>query len=249
VRPPANSNGTRAGSQSLKAVLEIRDLLYAGTFAAGERLSEPALADRLGLSRTPIRAALVRLEQEGLLEVIPSGGYTARRFPASEVIEAIEIRGVLEGTAARLAAERGLSPRKLAAFHRLNAELDLIVSVPIRDLDYEAYIDRNETFHRMLKEAPDSAFIAREIDRATALPFAGPSAILNAQVDIPEFRTSLSVGQSHHRAIVEAIEAREGARAEAMTREHARLARRNLKLVMKEQHLADQLPGLTLVDP
>jgi GntR family transcriptional regulator, vanillate catabolism transcriptional regulator len=245
-RALANSKG-RPGSQTLKAILGIRDLVFSAAFAPGERLSEPVLAERLGLSRTPIRAALARLEQEGLLEIIPSGGYTTRRFPASEVMDAIELRGVLEGTAARMAAERGLSAARLAEFHALNAEVDGIVGRPLAELDYETYIDRNTVFHRLLKDAAGSAIVAREIDRVMCLPFAGPSAFLNVQMDIPEFRASLVIAQSHHKAIVEAIEAREGGRAEAMAREHARLARRNLEFVMQDHRLADRLPSLTLV--
>ena len=79
------------------------------------------------------------------------------------------------------------------------------------------------------------------------LPFAGPSAFLNAQITVPAFRASLSVGQAHHRAIVHAIEMREGSRAEAVTREHARLARQNLDFVMKDPALIERVPGLMLV--
>ena len=96
-------------SQTLRAALGVRDLLYSGIFRPGERLSEISLSERLGLSRTPIRAALARLEQEGLVELIPSGGYAVRTFSEADIIDAIELRGVLEGTAARLAAERGVS--------------------------------------------------------------------------------------------------------------------------------------------
>jgi GntR family transcriptional regulator, vanillate catabolism transcriptional regulator len=79
------------------------------------------------------------------------------------------------------------------------------------------------------------------------LPFAGPSAFLNAQTDIPAFRASLTVGQAQHRAIAAAIEMREGARAEAVAREHARLARQNLDFVLADRTLVDRVPGLRLV--
>ena len=93
-----------------------------------------------------------------------------------------------------------------------------------------------------------SDVICREIGRVTRLPFAGPSAFLNAQTDFPEFRRSLVIGQSHHRAIVDAIEMREGARAEAVSREHARLARKNLAFVMKDESLMSKVPGLSLIE-
>ncbi|MEP5768976.1 GntR family transcriptional regulator, partial [Nisaea sp.] len=66
----------RALSQSERALSGIRELLFSGVFEPGARLSEPAIADRLQLSRTPVRAALARLEQEGAVDSIPSGGFS-----------------------------------------------------------------------------------------------------------------------------------------------------------------------------
>jgi GntR family transcriptional regulator, vanillate catabolism transcriptional regulator len=236
-----------ASSQSLKAVLGVRDLVFSGEVAPGERLSEINVSERLGLSRTPVRAALARLEQEGILEAIPSGGYSVRAFTEADVADAIELRGVLEGTAARLAAERGVAPARLAQFKAIIAQLDPIVAVPVEQLDFITYEDLNAQFHDMLAVISGSRIIQREIERVTQLPFAGPSAFLNAQTDIPAFRASLVIGQAHHRAIAHAIEMREGSRAEALAREHARLARQNLDFVMKDGTLIDRVPGLKLI--
>ena len=90
-------------SQTLAALLRLRDLILEGGLAPGERLSELAVVERLGVSRTPVRAALARLEHEGLVEALPGGGYAVREFSRADVNDAIEIRGVLEGLAARLA--------------------------------------------------------------------------------------------------------------------------------------------------
>jgi GntR family transcriptional regulator of vanillate catabolism len=237
----------KGASQSLKAVLGVRDLVFSGVIAPGERLSEINVADQLGLSRTPVRAALARLEQEGILEAIPSGGYSVRAFSQADVHDAIELRGVLEGTAARLAAERGVQPARLAAFKALVTRLDLVVGEPSAEMDFDRYVALNAEFHEMLAGLAGSRIVQRELDRVMGLPFAGPSAFLNAQTGIPEFRTSLQVAHAQHRAIAEAIEMREGARAEAIGREHARLARINLDFVMKDRALIQRVPGLMLV--
>jgi GntR family transcriptional regulator of vanillate catabolism len=79
-------------SQTVSALLQLRDLILSGELAPGQRLQELAIVDRLGVSRTPVRAALVRLEEEGLVEAIPSGGYAVRAFSEQEVDEAIEKR-------------------------------------------------------------------------------------------------------------------------------------------------------------
>ncbi len=82
----------------------------------------------------------------------------------------------------------------------------------------------------------------------TRLPFASPSAFLPDNANIAAFRRSLTVAQDQHRMIVQAIAAREGSRAEALAREHARTARRNLEYVLAEDRsLMKHLPGLALV--
>ncbi len=237
----------KGASQSLKAVLGVRDLVFSGEVEPGGRMSEITVSERLGLSRTPVRAALARLEQEGILEAIPSGGYSVRTFTVADVHDAIELRGVLEGTAARLAAERGVSPANMSSLKALIADLDAIVGVPLEEMDFSAYEKRNAEFHEMLTLLSGSDVVRREIERVLHLPFAGPSAFLDAQTEIPEFRTSLVSGQAQHRAIANAIEMREGARAEAVAREHARLARLNLDFVLKDSALIERVPGLRLV--
>lgn len=234
-------------SQTLKAVLGIRELVYSGHVEPGERLSEITVTDRLGLSRTPVRAALARLEQEGILELIPSGGYAVRSFSPADVIDAIDLRGVLEGTAVRMAAERGVSAPRMAALKAVLTKLDAVTGVDPAVMDFQAYVELNAQFHELLKTVSGSAMIAREIDRINCLPFAGPSAFINAQTDVPEFRSSLGIAQAQHRALVDAIEKREGARAEALAREHARLARQNLDHVMQNRKLLERVPGLALI--
>ncbi len=67
-------------SQTVRALLALREAVLEGALQPGERISEPSMAKRIGLSRTPIRAALMRLEEEGLLDALPTGGYAVRAF-------------------------------------------------------------------------------------------------------------------------------------------------------------------------
>ena len=234
--------------QTLKALLGLRNLVLGGEVAPGDRLSEVVLAKRLGISRTPLRAALARLEQEGLLQQIPSGGYALRGFHLSDVFDAIELRGVLEGTAARLAAERGVEPAKLAVIKTLVAELDKTFRERPEDMLFDRYVALNASFHTTLAGLAGSEVLRREVERAMLLPFASPSAFLDRQAAVPAFRRSLTLAQQQHRDIVEAVTRREGARAEALAREHARLARRNLEFVInQDRSLIARVPGLALV--
>lgn len=220
--------------QSVKALLGLRDLILKGGIEPGERLSEVALSERLDVSRTPLRSALQKLEQEGLVTLIPSGGYAVRSFSRQDIVDAIELRGVLEGTVARLAAERGAAPARLKAIREVVEQLDAVLDGGPAALDIGRYENLNGRFHALLSELAGSEVMRRELDRITSLPFASPNAFVNTDVDVPAFYRSLVVAQAQHRAIVTAIELREGARAEALAREHARIARQNLDFVLEE---------------
>lgn len=234
-------------SQTVKAQLALRELVLSGALAPGERIAELAMVDRLGLSRTPLRAALLRLEQEGLLEEIPSGGYTVRAFSEADIFDSIEIRGTLEGLAARLAAERGVSVPALAELKDCVAALEEIVEAPEMSADdFARYVPLNERLHALLVDLAQSAPLRREIERATSLPFASPSGFVEAQAELPESRRILVIAQEHHRLVVDAIQNREGARAEAIMREHARLAHRNLQLALRSAAAA-KVPGVALI--
>src|SRR5690348_9067596 len=95
---------TDVASQAARAMIGLREMLLRGEFAPGERISELPLVARLGVSRTPIRLSLERLAHMGLLETGAGGGFVVRSFAISDVYDAIELRGILEGAAARLAA-------------------------------------------------------------------------------------------------------------------------------------------------
>lgn len=229
------------------ALMGLRSLVLRGEFQASTRLSEVALSERLGISRTPLRQAMDHLVAEGLLERIATGGCRVARFTLDDIHDAIELRGVIEGTAARIAAERGADPVLMREACEALDGIDIALD-PGNDRDFEAYVRLNARFHGLLARLGRSATIEREVARISRLPLASPSSFLHEQVVIHDFQASLVIAQSQHRAILDAILHREGARAEALSREHARLARRNLEHVSRERSsLADRVPGFSLV--
>lgn len=221
-------------SQTLRAVTDLRQRILDGDLPGGARLFEVHLAAELGISRTPVREAMARLAEEGLLDRAPGGGFVVREFTLADAVDAIELRGVLEGTAARLAAERGAPETGIATMRALLERIDAALDIGA-GIDLQAYSDLNTQFHATLAGLCGSAVLGREIDRVTRLPFAAPSAFLPGGSTADTFPVSLIVAQSQHRALVEAIVAREGARAEAICREHARAARHNV-----ERHFANR---------
>lgn len=231
----------------MKATLGLRQLLFDGTIRPGERLVELSLVERLGVSRTPLRLALTTLEHEGLLETLPGGGFAVRGFTRDDVSDAIELRGVLEGTAARFAAERRTAAEDLALLRATAVELDAVVHDDAADA-LVSYTALNEQFHAELVVLARSDVLTREIARVNTVPFAAPAALLASYAQLPEWREMLIVAQHQHHALVDAISAGHGARAEEVAREHARLSRRNLEHLLERHELLEQLPGAPLVD-
>lgn len=237
----------RNQSRTVTALLAVRELILEGVLAPGKRISELSVAERTGISRTPIRSALQRLEEEGLVEVIPSGGFAVKSFSQQDVFDAIEIRGALEGLAARLAAERG-STARLGPLQACLQELDEVVESAIATEDgFSGYVAANARLHALIVDLAGSPTLKRQIDRAVALPFASPSGFVMAQALMPESHRILLVAQDQHRCVVEAIANREGARAEAIMQEHARLAGRNLQLALRYEKALERVPGGALI--
>ena len=226
----------------------MRELLLRGEFRPGERIPEIPLAARLHVSRTPLRLVLHRLEEEGLVAARPTGGFVASEFSLRDIHDGIEIRGVLEGAAAKLAAERTTTPAELEEVHQCLARIDRLIQTWTQGTDALAkYIALNARFHALVVDLAQSPMIRRAVDRAAALPFAGPNAFLMGHAQKKEGREIVTMSQIHHRAIVDAIANKEPARAEAMAREHSRLARTSLEMIMRDRHLLSQVPGASLI--
>ena len=192
--------GDGAQSQTVKAKLGLRELVLDGAFAPGERVPEIELAKRLGVSRTPLRLALSTLAHEGLLESLPGGGFVVRSFTRADVSDAIELRGVLEGTAARLAAERLESPDELDPLVEAVELLDEV----LEDVTPESlvrYVELNDDYHDTLVRLAKSPTLARTIAANAALPFAAPGALVSSHASLRRSREILIVAQHQHRVL------------------------------------------------
>lgn len=237
-----------AVSQGLAAILGLRQLIMDGELRAGDRLSEVRLAARLEVSRTPLRLALAQLEHEGLLEPVPGGGFVVRSFSGRQVLDAIELRGLLEGQAARLAATRNNGARALGDLVACVAKLDRIVggANPPTGEEFELYVELNDAFHNELFVLAQSDVLRGAYERVLALPFAQPSFFLPAQADTSQFDPTLAAGNAQHHEILNAIERGDADEAERLARAHAGLTVRNLETVLEAGGL-EKLPGSGLI--
>jgi DNA-binding GntR family transcriptional regulator len=140
-----------------------------------------------------------------------------KAFSERDILDSIEIRGTLEGLAARFAAERGVSVRDLTPLKENLAELDVLMRrEPLSVEVFLAHVSLNARFHALLSDLSGSAPLVRQIERVSALPFASPSGFVMAQSALAETRQILQIAQDHHHVVIDAIENREGARAEAV---------------------------------
>jgi len=239
-----------AGStQTERALLRLRELIVGGELASGERVPELALVERLGVSRTPVRAALQRLQEEGLLELLPGGGFAVRGFDEADIHDAIEVRATMEALAARLAAERGVAATlRHDAQECLQAIDSLLAEAPaLGAAAFARYVAHNRQFHALLAEMSGSAIVRRQIERVITLPFASPNAFVMVQTSGPQARDTLVVAQAQHHAVMQAIDAREGTRAAAVMHEHAQIARANLRDALRNRQALQRVAGARLI--
>lgn len=249
MKSRSNSTPAEQGtSQTARATLALREMLVQGAFRPGERMREVPLSKQLGVSRIPLRLALERLAHEGFLEMRATRGFLAQQFEISDIYDAIDLRGVLEGMAARLAAERGHPAAELDTLRSLHETMARVVRRSKLTLDSVAeYIGLNGQFHAEVLRLSHSRRLARAMEQICSLPFASPSAFLRRHYVAPESHDLFLISVEHHRAILEAITLREGARADSVSREHARVARRNLESALENRRLGETVPGLKLI--
>ncbi|MCE8022055.1 GntR family transcriptional regulator [Halomonas sp. MCCC 1A11036] len=209
-------------SSDKSVVSRLRKLIGEGFYQPGERIGEVAVAEQLGVSRTPVRLAFRTLEQEGLLQQAGKRGFMVREFTEADVLCAVEVRGVLEGLAARRLAEQGLS-------QELDAELqvwiqkgkELLAKGFLEERDVDTWSELNRHFHETIVGSAGSPVIGDAIARNNHLPFAAAdSIVIDSEALDREYR-KLQLAQTQHELVVQALRHGEGARAEMLMREHA----------------------------
>ena len=187
---------------------ELEGLILDGSYADGARLDEVQLAERFRVSRTPVREALHRLTQSGLVEQVPRRGVFVRQPGPVELIEMFEVMAELEAVCARLASSR-ITERALDDMKALNARC----LEAVRQGQSDEYYEMNEVFHRMLYRQSGNAFLEQECLRLHRR--LKPFRRLPLRV-----RGRLSQSLAEHEQVVAALEAGEGGAAASAIRAH-----------------------------
>jgi GntR family transcriptional regulator, vanillate catabolism transcriptional regulator len=222
-----------AGKNS-RVIVRIREMVLHGELPPGQRVREVELANTLGVSRTPIRESLPILAQEGLLTQLDTRGFVVREFTPQEIMDAIDVRGVLEGLAARTLAEQG-PPRRLiqSLYDCLREGDEIFAKKHLIESDEARYGDMNKQFHSLIVQGSGSKVIADAIERNDRIPFAAAHAIAFDRVDLKGMYDMLSYAHRQHHAIVHALENGEGVRVAALMFEHAYTTKASINMNRK----------------
>lgn len=219
-------------------VQTLREKILRGELAPGHRLVEAQLSEQLGVSRTPLRYALSVLSSEGLLERSGARGFLVRRFSVGDVLDAIDVRGVLEGLAARSVAERGTSAALRAALEDCLREGDrLFETGALKAGDDVRYADINGRFHALIADAAQNAALTAALNLNDKIPFVSPATIAFDETAKARQYTMLAYAHRQHHVIVTALVNGEGARVEALMKEHTHISRESLNLSLPKLQL------------
>jgi DNA-binding GntR family transcriptional regulator len=198
----------QAGDLAYNALAER---IIDGTYVPGTRLGEVELAEGLGISRTPIREAVRRLEARGLVETLPNRGARVRVWTPEQVVDILELRALLEGRAARRAASKA-TPDDIAT---LSGLCDLMESAERRPggPDIKAIADLNGRFHEHVVKSADSPMM---VEMTQSLSMIALVARTFGRYGNHRLRQSMQ----QHRDIVAAVASGDGNLAEALMRSH-----------------------------
>lgn len=230
------------------ATTALRAAILDGAFAPEQRLREVAVADALKVSRTLARLAMSALETEGLLLREPNRGSRVRAFTLAEIADAIEVRGELEGMAARLLAERGLTQAVEAALCSSLDRAEALMTAGVTSAQARRdWVAMNLDFHRAVIAGSGNKAIAVAVRQVSLLPLASAGSIIFDTSDADHGRAQLERAHEDHRLLFEAVLARQGGRAEAILREHAFRSAQNRRHNLALGASLAELPGAHLI--
>jgi DNA-binding GntR family transcriptional regulator len=225
VPPPdlriALADRTRGGTRQ-RVYDALRDALVAGRLEPGRRLSENELAEALGVSRTPVREALVRLRDDRMVEIVPQLGTFVSKISDGAVADAQFVREALECAAIRLAAVRA-SASQLLQLEATIAEQDAAHATG----DFDRFFALDDAFHEALCEASGHGIAWSLAQRADGHLVR----VRRLSLPVPEYMGEMI---DEHRAVLEAVAARDPDRAEEALRHHLRMVLSVLESIKAE---------------
>lgn len=220
--------------------VQLREMIVNRQLPPGSRVPERDVAAALGVSRTPVRVALGILEAEGLVRGEPNKGFVINEFSADDVLSGFDVRGALEGLAARTAVERGISPETMETLRRCVEEGNQLVATGLCDADdMRRWSVANGDFHRAIIEAAGLRALESVHAFMSRMPLVAPVAILFTNDKRDDAHARMVDAHADHVHILDAIEKGEASRAEYLMREHAHRSRNHLSRLLQSTAVAE----------
>jgi GntR family transcriptional regulator of vanillate catabolism len=210
-------------SSGQQVLIKLRKMIIAGELEGGARVAEIPTAELLGVSRQPVRMAFRLLEQEGLLIKNPTRGYTVREISEKLINDALEVRGILEGLAAKTIAEQGLTEEQKKTLQNCIVETEKLFDgkTEFGDHELERYHHFNVIFHDTIIQGAQNVALIQALAKNNQLPMASAQAITYDQTQaLSEYRR-LHYAHLQHCSIYDALIHRQAGRAETLMREHS----------------------------
>jgi GntR family transcriptional regulator of vanillate catabolism len=229
-----------------KVLSDLRKMIMEGALVAGEKISEVSVSQMLGVSRTPAKFALARLEMTGLIEKLPGRGYVVCSVKLEDIKNIIQLRGVLEGSAAGHMAIHGMSQEARQAFvYSLSVSGAIAKKGSATVQDIEDYQAVNTLFHETVMNLCGNDYIPKVYDRIRHLPLAELGAVVPNLDRIAGEFMRMSIGHAQHTIIYEAISGGDSMRAEMVMREHSHATLDYARLFVGEDAVDQSIKTVT----
>lgn len=219
--------GTRHENLDFKVYRELKSMIVDRKLKPGEKILQEKIAREFGVSRTPLMCALKKLEQEKLVQAVPRRGFYVRRFTKEEVLEAFELREILEGLAARRAAHV-ISPAQTEKLRGFFRDADLSDSAQ----GIKRYAEEDRRFHQFLLELGGFDLLNDILENYNIITVSYRIDVMEGLVRHP--RETLP----EHEALIEAIASGRPEQAEKLARQHFQRSRQQLMKEMRQEKIA-----------
>ncbi len=211
-------------------LLQLREMIMRGEFPVGSRLMEIPIAQRLNVSRTPVRLALQALAQEGLLVYMPQRGFMVKAYSIKEIVDAVDVRGRLEALACAILAGIGLNAEQTVLVERnLTDTRALAAKADFGPGDAESWRELNGFFHENIVEWTGNQSLIRMVRQFDPIPLVAARNVAATNSNLGRIQYTVQQNVYMHALVFDAICRRQPERAELLMREHVYQGREALR--------------------
>ena len=205
-----------------QAIEELREVILIGVIIDGAHITERQISELLSMSRTPVRAAMQALANEGLLVYESQRGYRVRNINLETIFDAFKVRGALEGLACQIVCEAGLPSATAIVLQDCINEGRALLKGGGVVFQHEAWRNMNDRFHQVIVDAANNETLSSSLEKVVLMPMLSFKVIAATNAS-PDMRL-LEGAQRDHEQIFNSLQAGQSARASNRMQEHILVA-------------------------